>query len=44
MSAKYPFNEVFEKFGGSIMKGLKSLDSDISEWVDDNFWDLVKED
>lgn len=33
--------EILNKFADSMLKGMKSLDSDISQWVDDNFWDLV---
>lgn len=33
--------EILNKFADSMLNGMKSLDSDISQWVDDNFWDLV---
>lgn len=33
--------EVLEKFAHSILKDMKSLESDISQLVDEHFWDLV---
>ena len=33
--------EILNEFAGSLLKGMKNLDYDISRWVDDNFWDLV---
>ena len=33
--------EILNDFVGSLLKGMKNLDFDISRWVDDNFWDLV---
>ena len=33
--------EILNDFAGSLLKGMKKLDYDISRWVDDNFWDLV---
>lgn len=33
--------EILSAFANSILNGMKSLDADISQWVDDNFWDLV---
>ena len=33
--------EVLEKFDHSILKDMKSLESDISQLVDKHFWDLV---
>ena len=33
--------EILNDFVGSLLKGMKNLDYDISRWVDDNFWDLV---
>ena len=33
--------EILSEFADSMLKGMKNLDSDISKWVDDNFWDLV---
>ena len=33
--------EILNDFAGSLLKGMKNLDYDISRWVDDNFWDLV---
>ena len=39
--AKQDDSEILNKFADSMLKGMKSLDSDISQWVDDNFWDLV---
>lgn len=45
---KYKYNSIFpielevlEKFAHSILKDMKSLESDISQLVDKNFWDLV---
>lgn len=34
--------EVLEKFAHSILKDMKSLESDISQLVDEHFWDLVQ--
>lgn len=28
-----------ENFASSMLKGMNSLDADLSKWVDDNFWD-----
>lgn len=39
--ASHEDSEILNKFADSMLKGMKSLDSDISQWVDDNFWDLV---
>lgn len=33
--------EILNDFVGSLLKGMKNLEYDISRWVDDNFWDLV---
>lgn len=33
--------EILNNFAGTLLKGMKSLDADISRWVDENFWDLV---
>ena len=33
--------EILNDFVGSLLKGMKNLDYDISRWVDNNFWDLV---
>lgn len=33
--------EILNDFAGSLLKGMKNLDYDISRWVDNNFWDLV---
>ena len=33
--------EILNDFAGSLLKGMKDLEYDISRWVDDNFWDLV---
>ena len=33
--------EILNDFVGSLLKGMKNLDYDISRCVDDNFWDLV---
>lgn len=33
--------EILNDFAGSLLKGVKNLDCDISRWVDNNFWDLV---
>ena len=33
--------EILNDFAGSLLKGMKNLEYDISRWVDDNFWDLV---
>ena len=33
--------EILNDFVGSLLKGMKDLEYDISRWVDDNFWDLV---
>ena len=33
--------EILNDFAGSLLKGMKNLDCDISRWVGDNFWDLV---
>ena len=33
--------EILNDFVGSLLKGMKNLDCDISRWVGDNFWDLV---
>lgn len=33
--------EVLEKFAHSILKDMKSLESDISQLVDEHFWNLV---
>lgn len=33
--------EILNDFVGSLLKGMKNLDCDISRWVDDNLWDLV---
>ena len=33
--------EILNDFVGSLLKGMKNLEYDISIWVDDNFWDLV---
>lgn len=33
--------EILNDFVGSLLKGMKNLDCDISRWVDNNFWDLV---
>ena len=32
---------VLNNFAELMLKGMKSLDSDISKLVDDNFWDLI---
>lgn len=32
---------ILNDFADSLLKGMKTLDADISEWVDENFWDLV---
>lgn len=34
--------DILEIFVYSFLKDIKSLDSDISQLVDKNFWDLVK--
>lgn len=34
--------EILNDFAGSLLKGMKNLEYDISRWVDDNFWDLVR--
>lgn len=34
-------NDVLSSFVNSILSNCKSLDSDISKLIDDNFWDLV---
>ena len=34
-------SEVLEKFIHSILKDMKSLESNISQLVDKHFWDLV---
>ena len=34
-------SEVLEKFTHSILKDMKSLESNISQLVDKHFWDLV---
>ena len=33
--------EILNDFVGSLLKGMKNLEYDISRWVDNNFWDLV---
>ena len=33
--------EILKEVAGSLLKGMKNLDGDISRWVDNNFWDLV---
>lgn len=33
--------EILNDFAGSLLKGMKDLEYDISRWVDDNLWDLV---
>lgn len=33
--------EILNDFAGSLLKGMKNLEYDISRWVNDNFWDLV---
>ena len=33
--------EILNDFVGSLLKGMKNLEYDISRWVDDNFWELV---
>jgi hypothetical protein len=33
--------DVLGNFVSSILKGTKSMDSDFSKFVDDNFWDLI---
>ncbi len=38
---QYEESDVLTKFAESILKDMKPLDADISQWVDDNFWDLV---
>ena len=37
----YDESEVLIRFANSMLKDMKPLDADISQWVDDNFWDLV---
>lgn len=32
---------ILNDFAHSLLNGMKTLDADISEWVDENFWDLV---
>lgn len=39
--AKQDDTTILNNFAESMLNGMKSLDSDISKWVDDNFWDLV---
>ena len=34
-------SEILYHFAHSMMKGIKSLESNISKLVDKNFWDLV---
>lgn len=34
-------SEILNHFAGSMLNGLKNMDADISEWVDEHFWDLV---
>lgn len=34
-------SEIVNCFADSMLNGMKSMDADISEWVDENFWDLV---
>ena len=33
--------EILNDFAGSLLKGMKDLEYDISRWVDDSFWELV---
>jgi hypothetical protein len=33
--------DILDNFVSSILKGTKSMDSDFSKFVDDNFWDLI---
>ena len=35
--------EILTKMVHSLLKDTKSLDSDVSQLVDEHFWDLVKE-
>lgn len=39
--ANHDDSEILNKFAESMLSGMKSLDSDISQWVDENFWDLI---
>ena len=41
MNNKDNDSEVLEKFTNSILKDMKSLESNISKLVDEHFWDLV---
>ena len=41
ISEKKDDAEILSEFSNSMLNGMKNLDSDISKWVDDNFWDLV---
>ncbi len=34
-------SEILNRFADSMLNGMKSMDADISEWVDEHFWDLV---
>ena len=41
MNNKDNDSEILEKFTHSILKDMKRLESNISQLVDENFWDLV---
>lgn len=40
-TSKKTNDETFNKFAESMLSGMKSLDSDISQFVDENFEDLI---
>lgn len=37
----YAESGILNRFADSMLNGMKSMDADISEWVDEHFWDLV---
>ena len=41
VSAEGEIGNVLDDFVSSILTNTKSLDSDISKFVDENFWDLI---
>ena len=36
-------SRILNKFACSVLKGMKSLDSDISQLIDKHFWSLSEE-